>query len=1115
MAQQQKNPKLPIPPLLTTAYTSKISKKRKKEAEKDVRRKEIDRARNKTRVNIGEAFERWRELRELKGFKLDADLAIFLLDSYQESSLAVTWSPSKRMRTTEYMPPLSTIVGESLSDREDDFTGEALLFSEVDNNAVHVIEESISSLDLQDDIDENAFNNIENSVIDWAEDQNWSPDGESDVSTSKECETIEESDDDNDYVPPFCVRAGVAFATKIGLENLQTISMEDTVHDSPDTETSEPPPVLGKVEVDEEDIIIGQRASITYHVCLKQLAEYLLLPVSLCPNKDPLTSLECGAPGPFHIQCKERGTAVILEWICPNNHCVWQWNSQPTFKCGMQAGDFMLATNVLLSGNNYAKIALLFRFLNMGIVERSNFFGIQDAYCLDVIKDFWHDKRAEVISRLQSKDSVVVLADSRMDSPGFCAQYCTYTAMENDTKEIVCVVNIDKRETQRKSVIMEKEGFIRSFETLCQEVKLAEVCTDTHTQISALFNPNRGKFKDSGVLHTLDMWHGLKNLGKKIHAAGQQKGCSILLQWSKDICNHFWFCCKSVDSYDEFFDMWVGLLHHVTGEQWSLDACQHGSLNDERDKDWIQKGSVAHEALSEIILNERWLHQVPKYLHFRSTAELESYHNHILMYASKHFSFSPPVYEARVLLAALDYNHHVHRQPKRRRDGSLEYRKLFNKKSRKWSLYAVKEDKDYSYIQDLQKAVVRKRVSSEHGLPRVSEKRPDDPLQHGVLSGVPAPSIQELLEKQVRRGLEDMGEVCSPAEDMREVEEEEEEEEEEEAEATEGNSFCDDSDDEDYVPPSHVQTSGVLKVKKSLKTVQSVGKEDTVHEAPTVESGGKPAAADKIQVKKPKKKYICPNCGRELPCNNALKRHLVIHSGKRPFKCFICGRGFTQDGNLKTHMKVHKGELHKWTLVQEERQLKEAPVTAHICGDCGMDFPEKRQLEEHRESHKKPYACPDCDKTFKTENSVEIHQRTHTGDSPFRCSECGKTCTTLQSLKKHEAIHIGQKNFHCGQCGKSFLHRTYLKVHLKTHTGERPHLCSICGKNFSRAGTLKNHFRVHTGERPYTCEKCGKGFRFSQTYQAHLKIHDKKPKPPTKPLGRPKQLLEGNQRNVI
>lgn len=83
----------------------------------------------------------------------------------------------------------------------------------------------------------------------------------------------------------------------------------------------------------------------------------------------------------------------------------------------------------------------------------------------------------------------------------------------------------------------------------------------------------------------------------------------------------------------------------------------------------------------------------------------------------------------------------------------IRYRKLFNKKSRKWSLYAIKEDKDYGYIPDVQRAIIRKRVSAGHGLPRVSKKRPDDPRQHGVLSGIPAPSIQELLETQVRRGL--------------------------------------------------------------------------------------------------------------------------------------------------------------------------------------------------------------------------------------------------------------------------------------------------------------------------------------------------------------------------
>ncbi|XP_077104644.1 uncharacterized protein LOC143757427 [Siphateles boraxobius] len=122
------------------------------------------------------------------------------------------------------------------------------------------------------------------------------------------------------------------------------------------------------------------------------------------------------------------------------------------------------------------------------------------------------------------------------------------------------------------------------------------------------------------------------------------------------------------------------------------------------------------------------------------------------MYASKRFCFTPIVYEARILLAGLDYNNHVPRPPKRRPDGSIEYRKLYNKKSRKWSLYAIKEEKEYHYIPEIQRSIVRKRVSSGRGLPRLSKMRPNDPRQHGLLSGVPAPTTQELLATQVSRG---------------------------------------------------------------------------------------------------------------------------------------------------------------------------------------------------------------------------------------------------------------------------------------------------------------------------------------------------------------------------
>lgn len=72
----------------------------------------------------------------------------------------------------------------------------------------------------------------------------------------------------------------------------------------------------------------------------------------------------------------------------------------------------MPASNILPSGNNYAKIKLLFQFMNMNFVAKNTFYSIQDAYRINAVKEFWTIKRAEVIQHHQSKDEVVVLGKS-------------------------------------------------------------------------------------------------------------------------------------------------------------------------------------------------------------------------------------------------------------------------------------------------------------------------------------------------------------------------------------------------------------------------------------------------------------------------------------------------------------------------------------------------------------------------------------------------------------------------------------------------------------------------------------------------------------------------------
>ncbi|XP_077058348.1 forkhead box protein K2 isoform X4 [Siphateles boraxobius] len=141
---------------------------------------------------------------------------------------------------------------------------------------------------------------------------------------------------------------------------LHETGLDEIVYDVRDTEPPSPPPLIfpSPPEIFTEDDLTGKRASIAYEDCLKQLASFLTLPVQRCPYRCDVSHVRCQRLPPFQVSITCRGTASIMEWTCPNGHTVWRWSSQPTVRCGIQAGDFMLATNILLSGSNYSSMGM-------------------------------------------------------------------------------------------------------------------------------------------------------------------------------------------------------------------------------------------------------------------------------------------------------------------------------------------------------------------------------------------------------------------------------------------------------------------------------------------------------------------------------------------------------------------------------------------------------------------------------------------------------------------------------------------------------------------------------------------------------------------------------------
>ena len=67
------------------------------------------------------------------------------------------------------------------------------------------------------------------------------------------------------------------------------------------------------------------------------------------------------------------------------------------------------------------------------------------------------------------------------------------------------------------------------------------------------------------------------------------------------------------------------MLHHVVNEhEWVIGdgfgsaKCAHDSIDsEERDKDWLEKGSQAHICLRQIVLDKRFLNTINYFVNFR------------------------------------------------------------------------------------------------------------------------------------------------------------------------------------------------------------------------------------------------------------------------------------------------------------------------------------------------------------------------------------------------------------------------------------------------------------------------------------------------------------------
>lgn len=87
--------------------------------------------------------------------------------------------------------------------------------------------------------------------------------------------------------------------------------------------------------------------------------------------------------------------------------------------------------------------------------------------------------------------SYYLIGVGRIDSSWYYAQFCTYTCTfsENFIKKILFISTLDKRQTDKKNVNLEKAGIIRGLNEIQeQDLNVTEGVTDDNFHVGAVLS---------------------------------------------------------------------------------------------------------------------------------------------------------------------------------------------------------------------------------------------------------------------------------------------------------------------------------------------------------------------------------------------------------------------------------------------------------------------------------------------------------------------------------------------------------------------------------------------------------------------------------------------------
>nr|XP_019544003.2 zinc finger protein with KRAB and SCAN domains 7-like [Aedes albopictus]XP_029723543.1 zinc finger protein with KRAB and SCAN domains 7-like [Aedes albopictus]XP_029723544.1 zinc finger protein with KRAB and SCAN domains 7-like [Aedes albopictus]XP_029723545.1 zinc finger protein with KRAB and SCAN domains 7-like [Aedes albopictus]XP_029723546.1 zinc finger protein with KRAB and SCAN domains 7-like [Aedes albopictus] len=272
-----------------------------------------------------------------------------------------------------------------------------------------------------------------------------------------------------------------------------------------------------------------------------------------------------------------------------------------------------------------------------------------------------------------------------------------------------------------------------------------------------------------------------------------------------------------------------------------------------------------------------------------------------------------------------------------------------------------------------------------------------------------------------------------------------------------------------------------------MEDVCEVPKDNVISDETNVRRQGSVKANSEGKTKSPREKpnHRCDQCLKVFSTSLKLKDHMRMVQGEKKYACHICDKRFVLPNNLRVHARSHNEDTpFKCNVCQKtfkyEQSVWQHKKTQHVsqnsCVDCGIDFPSRRQYEQHLRTILHRINAEMRGNSQNERVSDESGSNGTTDETPQRMDEIEKV-GEAQPETAETAQQQQQKHHQCDNCPKKFLEKRQLKTHKRFTHGEKKFVCPVCAKGYIAACYLRVHMRVHDPAKSFKCTKCEKWYK--------------------------------------